>query len=159
MKNMTETESIQGEARQERDAVPLFRSGAFTLASGERSPFKIDCDALTSADWATLAAMVEDAFPLGFSEVVGVPTGGFRLAEALQPWANAKRNARLVVDDVLTTGRSIQRLMGPHDWGFVVFARRPPPTPRIRALFQMTHDQRPHHARGESEARTQVDKS
>ena len=29
----------------------LFQQGDFTLHSGERSGFKIECDALTSHDW------------------------------------------------------------------------------------------------------------
>ena len=113
----------------------LFRIGDYTLASGRRARFKIECDALMDEDWLALAELI--AARVAFSEAVGVPRGGVKLAKALAGFATYGR--RLVVDDVLTTGGSITKLMGPDDLGFVVFARGPLP-PRVRALFVMDGD-------------------
>ncbi len=116
----------------------LFQQGAFNLHSGESSKWKIECDALTLKDWRTLALMiVEHAEP--FRAVVGVPRGGLPLAKALQPFATS--GPVLIVDDVLTTGNSILKVMHAHNLGeplqaWVVFARGPCPS-GINALFQM----------------------
>ena len=125
----------------EREAVkpwPLFQTGDFTLHSGAGSNWKIDCDALTDEDWKTLAVMiVERCGP--FSRVVGVPRGGMALAEAMGPYVS-ERGPCLVVDDVLTTGKSILEKMAEQQrnvrMGWVVFARGPCPT-GVKALFQM----------------------
>lgn len=67
----------------------LFRSGEFVLHSGQPSGWKIDADALTDADLATLAAIAAERLP-PFGSVEGVPNGGLRFAEALQPHAVCK---------------------------------------------------------------------
>lgn len=117
----------------------LFQRGNFTLHSGATSHWKIECDALTNEDWNTIALMiVEQAEPLLFSRVVGVPRGGLKLANALYlyRWTSGPT---LVVDDVLTTGNSILEVMqkqpGPCI-AWVVFARGVCP-PGINALFRM----------------------
>jgi hypothetical protein len=113
-------------------------SGEFTLNSGGFSPFKIECDALTPDDWATLAGMIHERVGY-FRDAIGVPRGGEQLAGLLRCWArNNPYFPRLVVDDVWTSGASILRLMQPRDVGFVVFARRPIPERfPVRALFTM----------------------
>jgi orotate phosphoribosyltransferase len=111
----------------------LFQLGEFVFASGRQNHFKIECDALTKEDWAALADQI--AQRVAFSSVVGVPTGGELLARALSKYA-VDKGPRLVVDDVLTTGGSILKLMKPHDVGFVVFARGELP-PGVRALFTL----------------------
>jgi orotate phosphoribosyltransferase len=111
----------------------LFATGSFTLSSGGVSMFKIDCDALTDQDWETLAEMIR--LDVGqFGEVVGIPRGGLKLAAALQKYTTA--GPRLIVDDVLTTGRSIRDFMDrKDDLGYVVFARGAL-SPNVRALFR-----------------------
>ena len=84
----------------------LFNKGAYTLHSGGSSMFKIDCDALTDADLAAVAQELYVRLP-AFSRVVGVPTGGLRLALALDRYVVPDAGRLLVVDDVLTTGASI----------------------------------------------------
>jgi len=110
----------------------LFQRGNFTLHSGEWSGFKIECDALTEHDWATLAFMVSQRFV--FSNVIGIPRGGLTFADALKPYAsNRTGDPWLIVDDVLNTGGSMelerQKLgeLGMNVVGVVVFARRPCP--------------------------------
>lgn len=114
----------------------LFRLGAFTLASGGTTRFKIDCDALTAEDWEALAALAADCLP-PFGAVEGVPTGGLAFADALRPYATG--GPLLIADDVLTTGSSMERLRGSRETiGVVAFSRAPywAPTPRwITPLF------------------------
>jgi len=116
-------------AAREAARPPLFVSGDFTLHSGLQSPWKIDCDALTNADWATLAAM---AVPLlrPFKEVEGIPRGGIKFATALRPYAKPDASLLLLVDDVLTTGESMEqrRAGGDRVIGVVAFARGPWPS-------------------------------
>lgn len=100
----------------------LFRSGEFRLRSGEVSAFKIDCDALDDDDIETLARMIAER--CRYSTVEGVPTGGLRLAEALRPYATPGPWPLLIVDDVCTTGASLEKQRaGRPAVGFVVFAR------------------------------------
>lgn len=109
----------------------LFQRGNFTLHSGEESWFKIDCDFLTDEDLDTLALLVAEDYRVGpFFIVEGVPTGGERFARALEKYALSKyataRNPRvLIVDDVLTTGGSMERQRAGRDnvQGVVIFAR------------------------------------
>ena len=128
---------------QRRQMDNLFQQGDFRLHSGDPSPFKVDCDALTPEDWATLAAMV--AQHTSFSEVVGVPQGGLPFAEALQQYADHDTDDPhlLIVDDVLTTGTSMQEVRDAFDpsghgsiSGVVVFARGECPA-WIHPIFKM----------------------
>lgn len=114
----------------------LFQRGDFLLAGGSRSTWKIECDALTTGDWTTLAAMAIEQ-GVEFSGVLGVPRGGLPFADALRPYVSS--GPVLVVDDVLTTGGSIGRLMQkyPGSIGLVAFARGPVPT-GIRALWSLS---------------------
>jgi orotate phosphoribosyltransferase len=117
----------------------LFRSGDFTLHSGEHSPFKIDCDGLTGEDWEALAALAAALLP-PFSAVYGVPRGGVRFAAALQKHATPGAWPLLIVDDVLTTGASMEEAQagaGRPAVGCVVFARGRCPR-WVVPLFVMT---------------------
>jgi hypothetical protein len=134
----------------------LFQRGDFTLNSGAESSWKLECDALTDEDWDGVAAMARVLVP-HFSDVVGVPRGGLKLADRLKPFAVAGVGPQLVVDDVLTTGGSIGRLRAelilarglapyvvfPHDGkahktvvGVVLFARGPCPY-WVKAICQL----------------------
>ena len=124
----------------------LFQSGNFTLHSGQQSDFKIDCDTLTDEDWETLAAII--AKRREFREVIGVPQGGIPLARALEKYAQPSMIGRyglpiLIVDDVLTTGASMEEVrLKRRDTqvdrfiGVVVFARGSCPN-WITPIFQM----------------------
>lgn len=127
----------------------LFQSGDFTLSSGKKSAWKLECDSLTDADIVTLAAMIRQLVG-PFGSVEGVPRGGLRLAHALCEFAKPTASgSHLIVDDVLTTGASMERALdrrkggslgvtlgGVPYVGAVVFARGPCPS-WVKALFQM----------------------
>lgn len=102
----------------------LFNSGEFTLNSGKTSFFKVDCDALTDEDIDCLARLIKDNIPL-FAWVEGVPTGGLRLAEALKPLTEPDHTSiGLIVDDVMTTGNSMEKQRdGRAAMGVVIFNR------------------------------------
>ena len=87
----------------------LFETGYCELSSGKVSDWKIECDALVSEDWDTLARIVSKRFK--FNRVVGIPEGGLPFAAALEPYANkgSKIHPTLIVDDVVTTGRSFEK--------------------------------------------------
>lgn len=101
------------------------------LSSGRVSNFFIDCDALTDEDWVAIAELIRDK--IMFSGVLGIPSGGTKLASLLRKYENENTNAPfLIVDDVLTTGASMEELRRGltsifNCIGFVVFARGKPP--------------------------------
>lgn len=115
----------------------LFQRGTFTLHSGLQSSWKIDCDALADEDIATLAEQISKIFQFG--EVYGIPRGGERIAAALRQYSLPNRQV-LIVDDVLTTGASMEkaRLSYQGAAGLVIFARSTPPywvTPIFRCYI------------------------
>ena len=115
----------------------LFKFGFVKLSSGRCSNFKIDCDALTVNDINTLAQLIAKKFR--FSKVVGIPTGGDRLAYALQKWTK-KYGPLLIIDDVLTTGASMEKEKAKYPYlhvvGVVIFARGPCPS-WVHPMFNM----------------------
>lgn len=109
----------------------LFNLGEFKLHSGEVSNFKIDCDALTDDDLYTVAYLISrELQPYNF--VVGVPQGGLRLAEMFKEFETKEElpPSLLIVDDVLTTGASMNFEYQKHKdrfkmiQGAVIFDRR-----------------------------------
>lgn len=125
----------------------LFRSGDFTLASGAKSSFKIECDSLSTMDWDALAMMAKEWELLPrFGRVFGVPQGGIPFANALEKFIDPTSKLVLIVDDVLTTGGSIkkyvQRLKDEkvmnesNDWvALVAFARSYFGGHRVRSIW------------------------
>ena len=111
----------------------LFKGGKFVLHSGASSSFKIDCDSLTDEDIFNIARIISEKKI--FSSVYGVPSGGTRLAKALEKYCN-DWGPRLVVDDVLTTGNSMKEVYKDGDTGVVIFARGECPK-WVRPIFQM----------------------
>jgi len=102
--------------------MPLFNFGTFKLHSGEQSNWKIDCDALVDDDWQALAFMIKSQFKFG--AVIGISTGGNELAHALGKYTTT--GPTLIVDDVLTTGASMEGIrkgITGEVIGIVVFAR------------------------------------
>lgn len=113
----------------------LFQLGNFTLNSGQKSLYKIECDALTTDDWEALARMAAERLP-PFKEVEGIPRCGLIFAEALQKYRSTSGDL-LIADDVLTTGASMERLRaGREAIGIVAFARNRPLS-WVTPLFQL----------------------
>lgn len=121
----------------------LFRLGSFKLHSGGTSNWKIDMDALDDEDVAAIAML--GARMVGpFDCVSGIPRGGLRLAEAMSEYVSDDMCAPcLIVDDVLTTGKSMEKAKrdleseaapGTRVVGLVAFARGPLP-PWVKAVF------------------------
>jgi hypothetical protein len=107
--------------------VTLFRRGEFTGAAGQVLPFKIECDALTPADWECIAH-VGSQMLRPFGRVIGVPRGGLVLADAMRAYITPGAAPVLVVDDVWTTGKSMCAAAPVGPWlGFVAFERGPLP--------------------------------
>lgn len=112
--------------------------GEHKLSSGKRSPFKIDCDFLPHDDLQSLADLAL-CFLDPFFEVEAIPRGGTRLTNFMVAYCQEK-GGLLIVDDVFTTGRSMEKKRaGREAQGLVIFARAPTPD-WIVALFQMPKD-------------------
>lgn len=127
----------------------LFQTGDFTLASGENSGWKIECDSLGEADWEALAKITVKMIGRPFGVAYGVPKGGIPFADELEKFSSgAGSDPILLVDDVLTTGASMTEyrdFLFELEWmqinapvlGIVAFARRRPPD-WITPIFQLT---------------------
>lgn len=101
----------------------MFVDKPFISHTGKELSFKIECDHLTDEDIDTIAKLVGKT--IYFTSVYGIPTGGMRFAKALEPYISKPmdRHFRLVVDDVLTTGKSMDEVYQPGDIGIVLYAR------------------------------------
>ena len=84
----------------------LFVKEDFISHAGNPLTWKIECDALSDDDWACIAHMIVEREMRPFSKVIGIPRGGKKLEEALQPYVSFGIYPVLVVDDVWTTGTS-----------------------------------------------------
>ena len=98
----------------------------FVSHSGELLPWKIDCDSLNDEDIETLAAIIGKRY--GFKKVIGIPSGGDRLAAALEKYEDPELWSTLIVDDVMTTGNSMREAredLGDDNMvmGVVIFSR------------------------------------
>ncbi len=113
----------------------LFEKKKWIMHSGTESNFKIECDALTLEDWDTIAHLV--AKRISFVSAVGVPEGGLKFAEALRQYKKSS-GPLLIVDDVLTTGASMEKMKGIYTtvMGIVLFARGKCPD-WITPIFRM----------------------
>lgn len=101
----------------------LFDPAPFVSHSGVRLPFKVDCDGFSDDDIAALAQIAAGGFQrrrIHFGVVHGVPRGGLRLAHAMTPYVTPASPGVLIVDDVMTTGASMEAaraLHGAHNNG------------------------------------------
>ncbi len=112
----------------------LIQYGAFISHSGVPLSWEINCDALTEEDLKGFARLIANTF--AFGDVVGVPRGGLRLAQALRKYGTAGKPT-LLVADVFITGTSMEewRAAIPGEViGVVLFARGPTPW-WIRPVF------------------------
>ncbi len=126
----------------------LFRRMDFVMHSGGRAQYKIECDELTDEDIETLAFIISQKAKVitgedrtGIRQVHGIPRGGERLAAALsRNYIDKWGSLRLIVDDVLTTGRSMEDARLNLGWsdavGVVIFARHTPAN-WIKPIFSM----------------------
>lgn len=126
----------------------LFVKQDFIMHSGGLAHYKVECDALTPGDIETLAWLIAQKTKLmtgqegsGIGQVVGVPQGGLKLAEALQKYREPRGTLKVIVDDVLTTGRSMEVEKERTGWGdeaigVVIFARGRCPD-WIKPIFSM----------------------
>ena len=85
----------------------LFVNESFVGHSGVMLPWKIECDSLSDAEWEWAAARVAERIHI--HSVYGVPTGGMKLANALEQYIKPSGEHLLIVDDVLTTGGSMEQ--------------------------------------------------
>jgi len=105
------------------------------MHSGETSDFRIECDALTDGEIKTFAMLISRRFQ--FKGVSGIPRGGSRIAIALEQFRDPKQSRWMIVDDVLTTGDSMNRYrLTSSDIGVVLFARGPCPD-WVHPVFQL----------------------
>ena len=122
----------------------LFKKRDWVMHSGGTAHYKIECDALTDEDIETLAFIIASKSAsfgqkgTGIQSVYGIPRGGTRLAHALEHHIDRQGTVRLIVDDVMTTGRSMEeaKQMGKGDFGVVIFARGACPD-WVKPIFQM----------------------
>lgn len=125
----------------EINQITLFSNTPFISHSGQSLDWKINCDALSNEDIQTLAWIISSKFD--FNEVIGIPTGGTRLATALQSYLVPDFECLLLVDDVLTTGASMKKAY--NEWytkrrrvaGVVIFTRTPNYPLWITPLFEL----------------------
>ena len=97
--------------------------GWFSSHSRFQLPWKIDCDGLDIRDWECIADIIKWKF--AFGRVIGIPQGGLPLQRLLENYIEVGYST-LIVDDVLTTGRSMDEARKNIDGpviGVVVFAR------------------------------------
>lgn len=104
--------------------------------------WKVECDALNPDDWEWAAARTAERF--SFCDVYGIPQGGTIFEKHLRPYIRPDGDFFLIVDDVLTTGDSMDEARHAtrtrHSElpriGVVLFARVRPPV-WIAALWQL----------------------
>jgi orotate phosphoribosyltransferase len=86
----------------------VFDKKDFVSHSGEKLTWKIEVDDLDHYDIETLAYLISQRKK--FTKVFGVPTGGNRLAFELAQYEDLMPNTILLVDDVMTTGGSMESM-------------------------------------------------
>lgn len=81
----------------------------FLMHSGAIGRYKIECDALTDDEIDTFAWFIAEHYKHHeVWDIRSVPTGGDRLQKALDRYFPHVGSRTLLVDDVLTTGRSME---------------------------------------------------
>lgn len=118
-------------------AMNLFESQKFVMHSGEVSDWKIECDALTPMDLHTLAVLTAKAIG-PFGKVEGVPSGGLKFAFYLSRFRDINSDVLVIVDDVLTTGHSMETHRAGRDAvGVVIFNRGKVDLPWVHSIFRL----------------------
>ncbi len=120
----------------------LFVEEDFIGHSGGQLHWKIEMDALDDAEWKCIARMIMEYQQEPFSAAIGIPRGGLALSSYLNEYSTQNpEDPYLIVDDVLTTGGSMDEFKEEHFKdkkvvGWVVFSRNRPPD-WVNVLFQM----------------------
>src|ERR1019366_975133 len=94
----------------------------FIRHSGGLAHFKVECDHLTDEEIATFAYLIHEKIP-NIGRLVPVPSGGNRIAEALQRYSvPAYHTPSLIVEDAASTGASMEEYEDSHNGvGVVLF--------------------------------------
>ena len=120
----------------------LFVEEDFIGHSGGQLHWKIEMDALDDAEWKCIARMIMEYETRPFQAAIGIPRGGLTLSSYLNVYSTQNpEDPYLIVDDVLTTGGSMDEFKEEHFKdkkvvGWVVFSRNRPPD-WVNVLFQM----------------------
>ena len=125
--------------------IDLFQKVNFKSHAGLDLTWKIEMDALSRDEWECIAEMIIE-LSVPFREAVGIPRGGTILGTLLNQHGTGKREHPIcIVDDVLTTGGSMNEFKRKRQWrnpskyiGWVVFSRSQTPH-WVNALFQMPY--------------------
>ena len=119
----------------------LFQKIDFNSHSGIDLTWKIEMDALGKKEWKCLAHMIMEYEHRPFCESIGIPSGGVYLGALLNEYStkNYEEDPYLIVDDVLTTGRSMEEYAKKYDnvIGWVIFSRTRLHSDWITPLFEM----------------------
>ena len=120
----------------------LFQDVDIIGHAGGKLTWKIECDAISDAEWQVLANLILHYEKRPFRVAIGIPTGATTLGNILNRHATGERqHPVLVVDDVYTTGTSVREFKeknyaDEHIIQWVCFARKPT-TSDVNALFTM----------------------
>lgn len=120
----------------------LFIEEDFTGHSGGQLHWKIEMDALDETEWKCIARMIMEYETRPFQAAIGIPRGGLTLSSYLNEYSTQNpEDPYLIVDDVLTTGGSMEEFKEEHFKdkkvvGWVVFSRNRP-SDWVNVLFQM----------------------
>lgn len=79
-----------------------------TLHSGGKSDFIVDCANLSDSAMECIAYLLHKKLSHPFGSIEGVPAGGLRIAEYMGKYITPEAKRVLIVDDVLTTGNSME---------------------------------------------------
>lgn len=127
--------------------INLFQQCDFKSHAGLDLTWKIECDAVSDAEWECFAKMISEIETRQFSKVIGIPRGGVKLQNALSNYVSGNAfDPVLIVDDVWTTGTSFREFteiqlikndIEQNGWfGWCIFARTMTDS-KVAALFQM----------------------
>ena len=120
----------------------LFVEEDFKSHAGLDLHWKIEMDALDEAEWKCIARMIMEYQTEPFQSAIGIPRGGLKLSVYLNDYSTQNNNdPYLIVDDVLTTGGSMEEFKKEYFdnkkvFGWVVFGRQKS-SDWVRTLFQM----------------------
>ena len=124
--------------------VDLFQKVDFKSHAGLDLSWKIEMDALSDNEWKCIAHMIIE-LSQPFRAAIGIPRGGLKLSGYLNDYGSTQKESDpyLIVDDVMTTGGSMEVFKKEHFndkyvIGWVVFARSKVPI-WCDALFRMPY--------------------
>jgi len=125
----------------------VFQRKDFRMHSGGLAHWKIEFDEYSEEDVETFAWLIAEKAKqmmgedrTGIREVYGIPSGGSLLEQKFIPYLDKWGTLRLIVDDVLTTGASMEEAKIQKGWsdaiGIVIYARGEYPS-WVKPIFAM----------------------